>query len=140
MRPKLENDVPRFVEQSHGQFAGWLGQSYEPLTIDADPSRADTTWGILNCRPKFPPDDSEQRRRAARPKSTRRSSALERDAALGVFDGHYRKAFELLDSAPAATPLTWSKSPPPARRVRASTHTARACCRRGGWSSEACRW
>ena len=27
MRPKLENEVPRFVEQSHGQFAGWLGQA-----------------------------------------------------------------------------------------------------------------
>ena len=34
MRPKLENDVPRFVEQSHGQFAGWLGPTWDPLTID----------------------------------------------------------------------------------------------------------
>jgi hypothetical protein len=41
MRPKLENDVPRFVEQSQGQFAGWLGPVYDPLTIDHDPSRAD---------------------------------------------------------------------------------------------------
>src|SRR5207244_11747757 len=39
MRPKLENDVPRFVEQSQGQFAGWLGPIYDPLVIDADPSR-----------------------------------------------------------------------------------------------------
>ena len=30
MRPKLENEVPRFVEESHGQFAGWLGQSLRP--------------------------------------------------------------------------------------------------------------
>ena len=41
MRPKLPNDVPRFVEQSHGQFAGWLGRSYDPLTIDADPDQPD---------------------------------------------------------------------------------------------------
>ncbi|MFO1093900.1 MAG: DUF1501 domain-containing protein [Planctomycetaceae bacterium] len=45
MRPKLDNDVPRFVEQSHGQFAGWLGSAYDPLSIDADPSRADYRVG-----------------------------------------------------------------------------------------------
>ena len=31
LRPKLPNDVPRFVEESHGQFAGWLGQAFDPL-------------------------------------------------------------------------------------------------------------
>ncbi|MEX2176312.1 MAG: DUF1501 domain-containing protein [Pirellulaceae bacterium] len=40
-RPKLENDVPRFVEQSQGQFGGWLGPVHDPLTIDHDPNRAD---------------------------------------------------------------------------------------------------
>jgi hypothetical protein len=40
-KPQVENDVPRFVEQSHGQFAGWLGQAYNPLSIDADPSSPD---------------------------------------------------------------------------------------------------
>ena len=43
MRPKLENDVPRFVEQSQGQFAGWLGSLYDPMTIDQDPSRPNET-------------------------------------------------------------------------------------------------
>jgi hypothetical protein len=38
MRPKLENTVPRFVEESHGQFAGWLGPRWDPLTIDANPA------------------------------------------------------------------------------------------------------
>lgn len=45
MRPKLENDVPRFVEQSHGQTAGWLGQAFDPMAIDADPSRDDYRVG-----------------------------------------------------------------------------------------------
>ena len=35
LRPKLKNDVPRFVEQSHGQTAGWLGQSFDKLEADA---------------------------------------------------------------------------------------------------------
>ncbi|HZN34286.1 MAG TPA: DUF1501 domain-containing protein [Pirellulaceae bacterium] len=41
MRPKVEGDVPRFVEESQGQFAGWIGAAHDPLTIDDDPSRAD---------------------------------------------------------------------------------------------------
>ena len=41
MRPKVEGDVPRFVEETQGQFAGWIGAAYDPLTIDHDPSRAD---------------------------------------------------------------------------------------------------
>ena len=34
MRPKVPGDVPRFVEESHGQFAGWLGPTFDPLTIE----------------------------------------------------------------------------------------------------------
>src|SRR5437870_3423560 len=34
LRPKLDNDVPRFVEQCHGQSAGWLGAALDPLSID----------------------------------------------------------------------------------------------------------
>ncbi|MBM4004933.1 MAG: DUF1501 domain-containing protein [Planctomycetes bacterium] len=50
MRPKLENDVPRFVEQSQGQFAGWLGPLYDPMTLDQDPSRDDYRIGELRPR------------------------------------------------------------------------------------------
>ncbi len=45
MRPKLENDVPRFVEESHGQTAGWLGQGFDPLVIDANPNARDYAVG-----------------------------------------------------------------------------------------------
>ena len=45
MRPKLQNDVPRFVEESHGQTAGWLGRNFDPLLIDADPNRPDYRVG-----------------------------------------------------------------------------------------------
>src|SRR5687768_192553 len=30
-RPKLENDVPRFVEESQGQWGGWMGPMHDPL-------------------------------------------------------------------------------------------------------------
>ncbi len=50
MRPKLENTVPRFVEQSQGQFAGWLGPASDPLTIDHDPSRVDYEVGAFTLQ------------------------------------------------------------------------------------------
>src|SRR5262249_7074231 len=37
-RPTVANGAPRFVEQSHGQTAGWLGVAWNPLTIDDDPN------------------------------------------------------------------------------------------------------
>src|SRR5687768_1587922 len=49
-RPKLENDVPRFVEESQGQFGGWLGPVYDPLTIDADPSKPEYRIGELTLQ------------------------------------------------------------------------------------------
>ncbi len=52
MRPKLENTVPRFVEQSQGQFAGWLGSVHDPLTIDSDPSSKDYRVADLTLQPE----------------------------------------------------------------------------------------
>ncbi len=39
MRPTVPAGAPRFVESSHGQGAGWLGPSLNPLTLDDDPNR-----------------------------------------------------------------------------------------------------
>src|SRR5262245_62038075 len=41
MMPAVPDGAPRFVEQSHGQGAGWLGGAYNPLRIDADASKPD---------------------------------------------------------------------------------------------------
>lgn len=61
-RPKLENDVPRFVEQSQGQFGGWLGPVYDPLSIDHDPSRADYHVGELKLQPELSVQRLDDRR------------------------------------------------------------------------------
>ena len=54
MRPTMPEPggAPRFVEQSHGQGAGWLGPALNPFTIDDDPSRADYNVGAFRL-----PDD-----------------------------------------------------------------------------------
>lgn len=53
MRPKLDNDVPRFVEQSQGQFAGWLGPVYDPMTIDHNPVADDYRIDGLKLNPEI---------------------------------------------------------------------------------------
>ena len=96
MRPKLENDVPRFVEQSQGQFAGWLGSAYDPLTIDHDPSRADYRVGELTLRPELSVQRLADRRELLG--QLNRIAAAQSDPAQahGV---HVDRAFQLLTSA-----------------------------------------
>ncbi len=96
MRPKLENTVPRFVEQSQGQFAGWLGPVHDPLTIDADPSRPDYRVGELVLQPEISVPRLEERR-ALLGKLDR---TLEMQwPAFEAQDANNRRAFQLLTSA-----------------------------------------
>src|SRR5204863_108575 len=56
MMPVVSNGAPRFVEQTHGQGAGWLGPLYQPMRIDADASLPDYRVAELALL-----DDLEQR-------------------------------------------------------------------------------
>jgi uncharacterized protein (DUF1501 family) len=96
MRPKLENTVPRFVEQSQGQFAGWLGPVYDPLTIDQDPSRSDYRVAELALRPELPIARLRERRELLGQLDRRVQSDL---PALEALDTSHRRAFELLTAA-----------------------------------------
>ncbi|HUG90575.1 MAG TPA: DUF1501 domain-containing protein [Planctomycetaceae bacterium] len=98
MRPKLENDVPRFVEQSHGQFAGWLGQRFDPLTIDSDPAREGYRVGDFLPQPELSASRLDDRQRLLSEIDGQRRR-IDAHAGLGAMDAHYRRAFELLDSA-----------------------------------------
>ncbi|MBD3672412.1 MAG: DUF1501 domain-containing protein, partial [Planctomycetaceae bacterium] len=97
MRPKIENTVPRFVEQSHGQFAGWLGPTWDPLTIDADPSKPDYRVG------DFVYQDQLSKRRIGHRQSLLsqlegKLAAADADGSLGAMSQHYSRAFQLLAS------------------------------------------
>lgn len=98
MRPKLENTVPRFVEQSQGQFAGWLGPIHDPMTIDADPSRDDYRVGDFQLQPELSVGRLAERR------ELREQLNQRLDASALMFEtqaAHMRRAFELLTSASA---------------------------------------
>lgn len=96
MRPKLPGDVPRFVEQSQGQFAGWLGPLHDPLTIDDDPSLAGYHVGEMTPLPEI----SLQRlglRRELLDSLDRHLDGLH--PTFDALDQNHRRAFELLSAS-----------------------------------------
>ncbi|MSR66398.1 MAG: DUF1501 domain-containing protein [Pedosphaera sp.] len=96
MRPKLENDVPRFVEQSQGQFAGWLGPAHDPMTIDADPSKPGYKIGELTLQPELSVSRLEMRHELRDQLDRQLASSA---ATFGSQDKHVHRAYELLTAA-----------------------------------------
>src|SRR5437660_182424 len=62
MMPVVPNGAPRFVEETHGQGAGWFGPLYQPMRIDADGSRPDYRVGQFDLRAELPRERADQRR------------------------------------------------------------------------------
>lgn len=114
MRPKLENDVPRFVEQSHGQFAGWLGPVWDPLTIDANPAGDNYRVGDFD---KLDGVNSPRlgSRQSLLSSLDHRTLRADRDLKFRVMAEHYHRAFDLLDSAQAQGAFDLSQEPPEVR-------------------------
>ena len=99
MMPVVPNGAPRFVEQSHGQGAGWLGPAYNPLRIDADASRHDYRVGEFALHADLTPLRAGGRQQLLQhlDQQVRR---LEGHAFLSAMGSHYDRAFSIL-SAPA---------------------------------------
>jgi hypothetical protein len=97
MMPLVPNGAPRFVEESHGQGAGWLGPRYEPLRINADASRPDYKVADFDLRVDVPAERSERRRALLR-QVEGQVAALEQQADLDAMRGHYERAFSLLSA------------------------------------------
>jgi hypothetical protein len=97
LRPKLENDVPRFVEQSHGQSAGWLGQAFDPLSIDANPAEPDYRVGDF----QLPAEISVARLESRRALLADLNEQLRRrdNKNYQAMDRHVHRAFDMLESA-----------------------------------------
>ncbi|MEJ7595556.1 MAG: DUF1501 domain-containing protein [Planctomycetaceae bacterium] len=110
MRPRLENDVPRFVEQSHGQFAGWLGPTWDPLTIDADPSRADYRVGEIEPLDDVPETRMDRRRSLLNSLEVTASRLQELDSTRNM-QRNYSQAFDLLASAVGRSAFDLTQEP-----------------------------
>ncbi|RIK77902.1 MAG: DUF1501 domain-containing protein [Planctomycetota bacterium] len=114
MRPKVPGDVPRFVEESQGQKAGWLGPVYDPFIIDEDPNRPDYRVGSLALDAETP--DARIRNRAEL------LAALDRlatdDPVLAAKRANDRRALELLTKADAGGAAFDLSQETPAMRER----------------------
>src|SRR5436189_13149 len=66
MMPVVPNGAPRFVEESHGQGAGVLGPTYNPLRIDADASAPDYRVGDFQLPADLPAERANGRQHLLR--------------------------------------------------------------------------
>jgi hypothetical protein len=109
MMPKVvTNGAPRFVEQSHGQGAGWLGPIHDPLRIDDDASAPGYRVGDFSLRAELPEARTHRRRELLGRLDAQRRK-LEAD--LAAADAHQRRAFDLLSNRRAVEAFDLSQEP-----------------------------
>ena len=97
MMPVVPNGAPRFVEQTHGQGAGWLGPVYNPMRIDADASLPDYRVGDFSLHADLTPLRAGGRRSLVA-SIGQQVRQLEQHPDVHAMDSHYDRAFSLLAS------------------------------------------
>lgn len=110
MMPVVPDGAPRFVEQSHGQGAGWLGPLHNPMRIDADASRPDYRVADFTLRADLSPLRAGGRQELLR-SLDRQVRSLEAQAELRAMERHYERAFSLLASPEVARAFDISQEP-----------------------------
>ena len=101
MMPVVPNGSPRFVEQSHGQGAGWLGPVYNPMRIDADASLPNYRVGDFALSAEMTPLRTGGRQQLLR-SLDQQVSRLGQRANVQAMHAQYERAFSLL-AAPEVT-------------------------------------
>jgi hypothetical protein len=114
MMPKVPDGAPRFVEESHGQGAGWLGPLCEPMRIDADASKPDYRVADFDLHADVPLERTERRQALLRDLD-RQIRQLESTPEVKAVEAHYQRAFSLLASRGAVEAFDLTKESP---RVR----------------------
>jgi hypothetical protein len=110
MMPKVPNGAPRFVEQSHGQGAGWLGSVYDPLRIDSDASKPDYRVGEFSLRADVPLART-RRRQALLTQLDAQRRKLEQRAEVVAACSHQDRAFALLSAREAIAAFDLTREP-----------------------------
>jgi hypothetical protein len=110
MMPKVPNGAPRFVEQSHGQGAGWFGPVYEPMRIDADASKPDYRVGEFSLHAEVPVSRTRRRRELLH-RLDHQLRRLENTPEIAAASAHYSRAFSLLSARKAVEAFDLSREP-----------------------------
>jgi hypothetical protein len=104
-----DNPAPRFVEESHGQGAGFLGPVFNPMRIDADGTKPDYRVGEFSLSQDTPPTRLTGRAELQSRLDQRLSKLASGDA--GAMPEHYRRAFELLARPEVTKAFDLSREP-----------------------------
>jgi hypothetical protein len=110
MMPKVPNGAPRFVEQSHGQGAGWMGPLYDPLRIDADASQSDYQVGEFSLRADVPLARTRRRHELLSQLDQQRRR-LEQQLELTTATAIQERAFSLLADRKAIEAFDLTREP-----------------------------
>jgi hypothetical protein len=110
LMPVVPNGAPRFVEESHGQDAGWLGAIYNPMRIDADASKAAYRAADFDLKADVPLSRAH-RRRELLDALDNQVRQMERHPQVAAASAHYDRAFSLLGSRQAAEAFDLTKEP-----------------------------
>lgn len=100
MMPKVPGTVPRFVEQSQGQGAGWLGPIYDPMLLMDDPNLPEFQFGHFKLHEEITRDRLSDRQRLVA-EIDRQSEAWESALQRQALGAHYERAYELLTARDA---------------------------------------
>lgn len=95
MMPAVPDGAPRFVEQSHGRSAGWLGPRFAPLRIDANANLPNYRVGEFELRVDVSPRRVDQRRHLLQQIDSQ-FRQTESNSDLAGMASHYQRAFSLL--------------------------------------------
>jgi hypothetical protein len=122
MMPLVPDGAPRFVEESHGQDAGWLGPVHHPMRVTADPGRPDYRVADFSLRGDVPAARAGGRRQLLGDLDRQRLG-LERQLGVAALDASYQRAFALLDARGTADAFDLTREPLAVReRYGLNTH------------------
>ena len=110
MMPVVPNGAPRFVEQTHGQGAGWLGPLHQPMRIDADASLPDYRVSDFALHADLTPLRTGGRQ-GLLDALDGQVQRLEGHPEMQAMTAHYQRAFSLLAAPQVARAFDLSQEP-----------------------------
>jgi len=105
-----ENGAPRFVEETHGQGAGFLGPLHNPMRIDADAASPDYRVGDFSLSVDTPSGRVHDRAELLRGLD-KQVASMEAQPELGAMAAHYQRAFALLARPQVTQAFDLSREP-----------------------------
>jgi hypothetical protein len=113
IQPELSNDVPNNASLTRGQMAGWLGPSFNPMVIQADPSSPAYRVGDFAMQPGMSLDRLENRQSLL---TSLESQLRLQSESSAMMSRHYARSFDLLHSATAQGAFELTRESPNVRQ------------------------